>query len=126
MEDYDLFISSDETLAEGEEIKLTIRDTRTLEHIEVKAVVYRSEELPDTDRLWVRIDDFGDVRRGKKPWSIRIVERIEKPMEEVTIRRPEGPLSKRKGHMLRSMLEEAGRKKITKKILEEEEGKKKH
>ncbi|MDP6179135.1 MAG: hypothetical protein QGG48_04510 [Desulfatiglandales bacterium] len=126
MKDYELFISSHETLSEGEEIDLTVRDTDTLEHVEVKAVVHRTEGLPDTDRLWIRIDDFGDVRRGEKPWSIKILEHIESPEEEeVATRRPEGPLSKRKGYLLRSMLEEAGRKKITEKILEEKEGKKK-
>lgn len=126
MKDYEVFISSHEKLAEGEEIQLTLRDMQTLEHIEVRGIVSRSEALPEADRLWIRIDDLGDVRRSEKPWSIKIVEHIEKPLEEeVMVRRPEGPLSKRKGHMLRSMLEEAGRKEITKKIREEKEGTKK-
>ncbi len=126
MKDYELFISSHESLTEGQEINLTIRDIHTLEHKEVRAMVSRSEDSPHADRLWVRIDDFGDVRRSDKPWYIKIVEYIEKPVEEeVVIRRPEGPLSKRKGYMLRSLIEERGRKEIAQKILKEEEGKKK-
>ncbi len=125
MKDYELFISSHEKLVAGEEKTYTIRDMETLEHIEVKGMVFPQEDSPDLDRLWVRIDDYGDVRKSEKPWFIKILERLEKPVEEeVIIRRPEGPLSKRKGHMLRSMLEEAGRKEITKKILEGQAAKK--
>jgi len=117
MKEYELFISSHEVIQEGKEIMLTIRDVQTMEHIEVKAIVHTAEGLPNTDRLWIRIDDLGDVRQSKKAWSLKILERIEKPVEDISHRTSQGPLSKRKGYMLRSMLEETGRKKITEDIL---------
>ncbi len=79
MKDYLIFLSSDEELEENKVAKLTVIDVNTLEHMEVMAVVSSLEELPDADRLWVRIDDLGDVRKSVKPKFIRILDRVKDP-----------------------------------------------
>lgn len=75
MKDYVIFLSSQQKLAEHKQSKLSVIDLNTLEHMDVLAVVSSLQELPDADRLWIRVEDVGDVRKSREPWSIKILER---------------------------------------------------
>jgi len=77
MKDYLIFLSSDQNLAENCENKLTVIDLNTLEYLDVIGFVSSSPATPDMDRLWIRIDDLGDVRKSKKPKYIRILKSIQ-------------------------------------------------
>ncbi len=81
MKDFVIFLPSHQKLVDNKETRLTVIDVNTLEHMDVVALVSGLKDLPDADRLWIRQEDLGDVRKSEKPCSIRILQRMADPEE---------------------------------------------
>ena len=76
--EYQTFVGAPETLEEGQEIKLAVKDLtpgpRKYDCRIVKAVVARDpEKLPGSDVLWLR-SLVG--RKFPEPWAIKITEEL--------------------------------------------------
>ena len=76
--EYDTFVNTLDSLKEGEEIELTIRDTATYEARRVRATVSLTrQKLPDGDTLWIR---FNQGVLHKQPWVLKITEELGSPI----------------------------------------------
>ena len=104
MKEYEIYIEEpSQDIEEGKEVKLLLKDVENVTEFEAKAVIYKSADLKGYDRLWVRrFPSY--VREG--PYSIKILERVEKEEEFVPITRKAVPLHKREGYLVKSLLEE--------------------
>lgn len=76
--EYQTFVVSLESLPEGQEIDLTIKDLtpgpRKYDGRRVRAIVYKSrDKAPEGDTLWIR-SEVGVLH--PEPWVIKIVEEL--------------------------------------------------
>ena len=70
---------------ENQEVILKIRDAESYETLTVKALVSKnSNDLPGSDRLWIK--DVTGVNRlwDERPWAIKIIDVVEEEEEEIT------------------------------------------
>ncbi len=76
--EYDTFVETLQTLPQGQEVELTIRDLapgrRKYDAKCVRAVVSASpDQLPEGDVLWIR---FNTGALHPQPWAIKIVKEL--------------------------------------------------
>ena len=80
--EYDTFVGSLDSLKEGEETALTVRDTRTYEAKRISAIIYADrQKLPHGATLWIR---FLQGVLHQKPWVMEIKEEMGSPIENIT------------------------------------------
>jgi len=79
--EYDTFVDNLESLKEGEEIELTVRDTQTYEAKMVRAVLYSErQKSPQGVTLWIR---FNQGVLHPKPWVLEIKKEMGSPVENL-------------------------------------------
>jgi len=80
-EEYDTFVDSLQSLKEGEEIELTVRDTQTYEAKLVRAVLYSDrQQLHQGATLWIR---FNQGVLHPQPWVLQIKKEMGSPVENL-------------------------------------------
>lgn len=113
MKDYFLYTDASGEPPQHQEIELEVRDQVTMEKIRVRAIVSRSHaDLTGADNLWLRDEKAYRDTRPDNPWAIRILQEIQEEVEEIPVRpRTAVPLSRRKGDLLRTLIEERTKEK---------------
>ncbi len=108
MKDYFLYTDRSGDPSQHQEIELEVRDQETMEKIRVRAIVSCSHtDLPEADNLWLQDERTYRNTRPDNPWAIQILQEIQEEVEEVQIKpRAPIPLSRRKGDLLKTLIEE--------------------
>ena len=111
MKNYFLYTDASGDPIQNREIELEIRDQETMEKIRVLAVVSRSHaNLTDADNLWLRDERVYQDTRLDNPWAIHVLQEIEEVVEEVkVIPRVPAPPNRKKGDLLKSLIQERTR-----------------
>lgn len=109
MPEYIAFLPKGTSPPENQETVLMVRDGDTLETCRVRAVIARSAEgMPAAEKLWLQ-DIEAVVRRAGNPWWIQVLEVIDEERDEVKVLpKPTISLGKRRGDMLRHLMQRQG------------------
>ena len=106
MPEHSAFLPKGVNPSENQLTELTVRDSDTLETHRVRAIITRSQEgAPGAEKLWLQ-DNEAVAVRAENPWWIQILEILDEEREEVTVLpKPSVSLGKRRGGMLRHLIE---------------------
>jgi hypothetical protein len=108
--EYVLFKTSEEDPPQHEEIEVVLTEKDTMEKFTAKVMLSSADnDFPDGNRLWVQEKDVIMIQEDR-PWRVRILERETEEAGEVETKQKQLSLSERRGFMLKSMIEERGKK----------------
>ncbi len=91
-------------LIENQPVEAELLDQETFETIKATVILFRPPD-PDGDKAYLRKGRSAD-KVDPEPWGLKIIQSVEAEVPQVESKKKEIGLGKRRGFMIRSLLEE--------------------